>query len=190
MGKHVTLANRLKELRRALAWTQQDLSRASGLTRSYISRLEMGDIALPSSEKLRALAQALGTAPDDLLQAAGYIDSPSEASDLPDIKVYLRRKYAMQDPRTLQAIETIVNGLQPTAISGNSKAHEPEETSGASARASSRRTTSSNNRGRPRNNTSNAANTLNQTRGELQPAHGAGAGRRGRKAQSTGPTGA
>src|ERR671939_337622 len=111
MGKHISLANRLKELRRALTWTQQDLSRSSGLTRSYISRLEMGDIALPSSEKLRALAQALGTTPDDLLQAAGYIDNPSESSDLPDIRVYLRRKYSMQDPRVLQAIETIVQGL-------------------------------------------------------------------------------
>ena len=189
MGKHITLANRLKELRRALAWTQQDLSRASGLTRSYISRLEMGDIALPSSEKLRALAQALGTAPDDLLQAAGYIDSPSEASDLPEIKVYLRRKYAMQDPRTLQAIETIVHGLQPTAVSNNSKAHESDEPSEApvpaGARASSRRTTSSNNRGRPRNNTSEAAGRFNHTSGEAQPAGRAGAGRRGRKAQSS-----
>src|SRR5438093_9606598 len=118
MGKHISLANRLKELRRALGWTQQDLSRASGLTRSYISRLEMGDIALPSSEKLRALAQSLGTSPDDLLQAAGYIDNPSEASDLPDIKVYLRRKYSMQDARALQAIETIVNCLHSATVAG------------------------------------------------------------------------
>src|SRR5204863_682087 len=128
MGKHTSLANRLKELRRALTWTQQDLSRASGLTRSYISRLEMGDIALPSSEKLRALAQSLGTMPDDLLQAAGYIDNPSEASDLPDIKVYLRRKYSMHDARTLQAIETVVNCLhsasQAAAKDGNGEATE------------------------------------------------------------------
>jgi len=115
MGKHISLANRLKELRRALMWTQQDLSIASGLTRSYISRLEMGDIALPSSEKLRALAQALGTTPDDLLQAAGYIDHPSEASDLPEVKVYLRRKYHVQDPRILQAIEIIITNLTASA---------------------------------------------------------------------------
>jgi transcriptional regulator with XRE-family HTH domain len=121
MGKHMSLANRLKELRRALGWTQQDLSRASGLTRSYISRLEMGDIALPSSEKLRSLAQALGTTPDDLLQAAGYIDAPSESPDLPDVKVYLRRKYGMQDPRTLQAMETIVARLK----SESSSAEQP-----------------------------------------------------------------
>src|SRR5947209_1103297 len=110
--KHISLAARLKELRRARSWTQQDLSRASGLTRSYISRLEMGDIALPSSEKLRALSQSLGTAPDDLLQAAGYIDNPAQANDLPDLKVYLRRKYSIQDPQVLQAIDTIVTSLQ------------------------------------------------------------------------------
>ncbi len=78
----------------------------------------MGDIALPSSDKLRALAHSLGTTPDDLLQAAGYIDNPSEASDLPEIKVYLRRKYSMQDARALQAIETVVNSLCATTITG------------------------------------------------------------------------
>src|SRR6478735_2622173 len=114
MGKHTSLANRLKELRRARSWTQQDLSRSSGLTRSYISRLEMGDIALPSSEKLRALAMALGTSTDDLLQAAGYIDSPGDASDLPELTVYLRRKFSMQDARAIHAIETIVECLQPS----------------------------------------------------------------------------
>src|SRR5205823_14124607 len=131
MGKHATLANRLKELRRALTWTQQDLSRASGLTRSYISRLEMGDIALPSSEKLRALAQSLGTIPDDLLQAAGYIDNPSEASDLPEIKVYLRRKYSMQDARALQAIETIITCLHSASSAGakNGKSGSAEHVS-------------------------------------------------------------
>src|SRR5919204_1594139 len=96
MGKHATLANRLKELRRALGWTQQDLSRASGLSRSYISRLEMGDIALPSSDRLRALSSALGTAPDDLLQAAGFLDNPPDKNELPDVKVYLRLKYSIR----------------------------------------------------------------------------------------------
>src|SRR5439155_21845154 len=132
-----------------------------------------------------APAQASRTSPHDLLQAARYIDSPSEASDLPAIKVYLRRKYGMQDPRTLQAIETIVHGLQPPASSTNSRAYESADSSDAKARASSRRTTSSNNRGRPSNRTSNAAGTLNHTSGEMQPARSAGAGRRGRKAQGS-----
>ena len=128
MAKHAPLANRIKELRRVAGWTQQDLSRASGLSRSYISRLEMGDIALPSSDRLRALSAALGTTPDDLLQAAGFLDIPADASELPDIKAYLRLKYAVQDPRILQAIETIVLNLQSSAPAGGAP---PEDRPGA-----------------------------------------------------------
>jgi transcriptional regulator with XRE-family HTH domain len=112
MGKHEILAGRIRELRQVLGWTQQDLSRESGLSRSYISRLEMGDIALPSSERLRALSGALGASPDDLLQAAGYIDTPSNGSELPEIKTYLKRRYGIDNTRVLQAIETIVTGLR------------------------------------------------------------------------------
>jgi transcriptional regulator with XRE-family HTH domain len=112
MRKHETLAGRIRELRQVLGWTQQDLSRQSGLSRSYISRLEMGDIALPSSERLRALSRALGASPDDLLQAAGYIDTPSNGKELPEIKTYLKRRYGIENTKVLQAIETIVTGLR------------------------------------------------------------------------------
>ena len=169
MGKHISLANRLKELRRALTWTQQDLSRASGLTRSYISRLEMGDIALPSSDKLRALAHSLGTTPDDLLQAAGYIDNPSEASDLPEIKVYLRRKYSMQDARALQAIETVVNSLFSTSTGGakDRNGEATEDIPNNKARS----------RGKRGNNASEHATVLNSNSEHAT-------GQRGRKARS------
>jgi transcriptional regulator with XRE-family HTH domain len=114
MGKYTSLARRIKELRQVASFTQQDLSRASGLSRSYISRLEMGDIALPSRDKLRALATALGATLDDLLQAAGFLDVASDTSNLPDIKAYLRRKYGIYNPQVLQAIETIVSTVQST----------------------------------------------------------------------------
>lgn len=113
MGKHEALARRIRELRQARGWTQQDLSDESGLSRSYISRLEMGDIALPSSDRLRALASALGTTTDDLLQAAGFIDVPGDTSLLPEIKTYLRQRYGIDNPQVLQAIETLVANLAP-----------------------------------------------------------------------------
>jgi transcriptional regulator with XRE-family HTH domain len=113
MGKHEALARRIRELRQVIGWTQQDLSDESGLSRSYISRLEMGDIALPSSDRLRALADALGTSTDDLLQAAGFIDVPGDTSLLPEIKTYLRQRYEIDNPQVLQAIETIVANLAP-----------------------------------------------------------------------------
>ena len=113
MGKNLSLARRIKELRRAAGFTQQDLSMASGLSRSYISRLEMGDIMLPSRDRLRALAAALNTTMGDLLHAAGFhgTDSGTEATELPDLCTYLRRKYGIHDPRTCQAIETILEAI-------------------------------------------------------------------------------
>jgi transcriptional regulator with XRE-family HTH domain len=127
MGRYTSLARRIKELRQVANFTQQDLSRASGLSRSYISRLEMGDIALPSRDKLRALALALGASLDDLLQAAGFLDVASDTSSLPDIKAYLRRKYGIYNPQVLQAIETIVTNVQ--SANGVSE-HAPTDASG------------------------------------------------------------
>lgn len=127
MGKYAPLAKRIKDLRRAAGFTQQDLSRASGLSRSYISRLEMGDIALPSRNKLRALATSLDATLDDLLQAAGFLDDLSELSDLPDIKTYLRRKYGIYNPHVLQAVETIVQSVQAAEPSHNLYAAEDME---------------------------------------------------------------
>jgi transcriptional regulator with XRE-family HTH domain len=112
MGKHEILAKRIRELRQGLGWTQQDLSIESGLSRSYISRLEMGDIALPSNERLRALANALQTSLDDLLQAAGFLDAPAGDNELPDLKTYLRQRYSIYEPGVLQAFETLVRELR------------------------------------------------------------------------------
>ena len=113
MGKNVALAERLRALRKARGWTQHDLSRASGLTRSHISRLERGDIQLPSSDCLRQLALALGTSLDDLLEAAGYRDAATDAADLPDLPSYLRRKYDLHDPRLIELV-----ALYPRRLAG------------------------------------------------------------------------
>jgi transcriptional regulator with XRE-family HTH domain len=125
MGRNAVLASRIRELRQSCDFTQQDLSHASGLSRSYISRLEMGDIALPSRERLRALATALNTSLDDLLQAAGFLDAPAEENELPDLEVYLRRKYGIQDHSVLHALETLIRSVskEVAASSGDHKAH-------------------------------------------------------------------
>jgi transcriptional regulator with XRE-family HTH domain len=125
MSKNLPLAQRIKELRRACDFTQQDLSRASGLSRSYISRLEMGDISLPSRDKLRALASALDTTIDDLLQAAGFLETPTDAASLPDLRTYLSRKYGIHDIRAYQAIETVIEGLRLLGSASKAGVGEP-----------------------------------------------------------------
>ena len=112
MRKHELLAQRIRELRQDLGWTQQQLSSESGLSRSYISRLEMGDIALPSNGRLKMLAVALQTKTDDLLRAAGFLDMVESEAELPEIKAYLRERYGIREPHLLHAIEVLVKGLQ------------------------------------------------------------------------------
>ena len=117
---------RVRALREAKRWTQEDLAMNSGLSRSYISRLELGDIALPRNDKLGRLARALGTSNEDLLEAAGYMSAPSGEADaaLPDLPAYLRRKYGLTQPRLIATVQHILdlaladqqrsNGSHPT----------------------------------------------------------------------------
>jgi len=110
--KNTKLGERLKALRKARGWTQENLAEVSGLTRSHISRLERGDIELPSRARLLRLADALGATADDLLTAAGYRSDDPTDTELPDLGVYLRLKYDIDDPRTADAIRAILERIR------------------------------------------------------------------------------
>jgi len=107
-NKNHGFGDRLRDLRKGRGWTQAKLAESSGLTRSHVSRLEGGDIQLPSKERLHRLAASLSTSEDDLLTAAGYRQEPLTSDNLPDLAVYLRIKYDLSDPRALAAIEAVI----------------------------------------------------------------------------------
>lgn len=58
--------NRVREIRRALDITQQELADSIKSTRSYISALEGGTLRNPSLGKARIIAMALKTTVDEL----------------------------------------------------------------------------------------------------------------------------
>ncbi len=60
--------DRLKTLRKAADLTQMQLAAAAGLTLSAVSQMEMGLIANPRLDTLKALAKALGCTLDELGQ--------------------------------------------------------------------------------------------------------------------------
>jgi molybdate-binding protein/DNA-binding XRE family transcriptional regulator len=64
------LANRVREHRTRLGWSQEDLARRAGLSRAGISAIEM-DRLVPSAAAALALAQALGCRVEDLFRFAG-----------------------------------------------------------------------------------------------------------------------
>ena len=70
----MSLGEYIKSIRHRRGLSQWELSRLSGLTRSHLSRLELDDIEDPSAETFLSLAKALKVHPNDLYQAAGYIE--------------------------------------------------------------------------------------------------------------------
>ncbi|HSW58880.1 MAG TPA: LexA family transcriptional regulator [Dehalococcoidales bacterium] len=70
----MSLGEYIKSIRHRRGLSQWELSRLSGLTRSHLSRLELNDIEDPSAETFISLARALKIHPNDLYQAAGYIE--------------------------------------------------------------------------------------------------------------------
>ena len=70
----MSLGEYIKTVRRRRGLSQWELSRLSGLTRSHLSRLELDDFESPSAETFLSLARALKVHPNDLYQAAGYIE--------------------------------------------------------------------------------------------------------------------
>lgn len=62
----MTLAERVKELRNKLGWSQAVLAQKSGVTQATISRIENGRVANPLMRELQKLAETLGTSIDYL----------------------------------------------------------------------------------------------------------------------------
>lgn len=69
-----TLRERLRALRQARGWTQQELQGHCGVPYTTISRIETGEAQEITTSTLRRLAAALGVTTDYLL---GLSDSPT-----------------------------------------------------------------------------------------------------------------
>lgn len=81
----MSLAEKIRELRVARNWTQQELANQADLDRGYIANLEsLKVIHRPSAEALLKIADAFDINPDVLYQAAGYIRKIRENSLRPE----------------------------------------------------------------------------------------------------------
>ena len=66
----------LRNQRVAMALTLQELSAISGVSASYLGRIETGE-RFPSARVLRKIAEPLGFKEDELFASAGYLSSAS-----------------------------------------------------------------------------------------------------------------
>src|SRR5512137_825540 len=93
----MSLGEYIKTIRHRRGLSQWELSRLSGLTRSHLSRLELDDFENPSAETFLSLARALKVHPNDLYQAAGYIEENAR----------FRRSLARTPEEALAEVESV-----------------------------------------------------------------------------------
>lgn len=89
--KNQSLGTYLQSRRLELGRSLDDVAEASGLHKSYWSKLENGVYDSPSPKHLKVMARTLGVSIEDLYGLAGY-DIPER---LPTFQPYLRAKYEL-----------------------------------------------------------------------------------------------
>ncbi len=78
-GKRVR-ALREKRLKEDRAYSLRRFAARVGMSPTYLSKVERGDLPPPGEEKIKTIAKELGQDPDELLALAGKV-----ASDIPAI---------------------------------------------------------------------------------------------------------
>jgi transcriptional regulator with XRE-family HTH domain len=69
--EHVSLGNRIRELREDRQMTLGDLERESGVSKGYLSQLERGEASNPTVDVLTKISQALAVTVSELLGERG-----------------------------------------------------------------------------------------------------------------------
>jgi transcriptional regulator with XRE-family HTH domain len=76
-----SVGERIRQRRRELGWTQDELGRKAGISKGFLSNLENGKRSV-GAEKLYDLARALGVSLDYLMSGSD-VDAPSRDVQIP-----------------------------------------------------------------------------------------------------------
>jgi transcriptional regulator with XRE-family HTH domain len=93
MEDESALGNSIKGRRRELGLSLNHLADATGLHKSFLSRIESGAVRQPASDSLRRIAAALELPETELY---GLLDRRAR-DQLPSLQPYLRAKYDLPD---------------------------------------------------------------------------------------------
>jgi len=93
----------VRRLREARKISLRKFAQRIGTSPTYLSMIERNEFKPPTEERVRAIAQALGQDPDELLALADRVSS--------DLKDIIQRR-----PRRMAAFLRTVNGLSDEAV--------------------------------------------------------------------------
>lgn len=111
------LAAAIRRHRKAKGLTQPELAAAVGVPASTIYRLERGEFRAPKPEKLQRIARVLDVEFEELFELAGYA-----APELPEVPVYLRRKFDDLSDDGLARVERYIEQVRKQEAKGGSDA--------------------------------------------------------------------
>jgi transcriptional regulator with XRE-family HTH domain len=100
----------LKQLREAKGYTISQLALYSGVSHSYISRIEAGKRGAPSPEVLQKMADVLSVSFEELMIAAGHWPEPNEA------KTIAASSSEKEGPLTREEFESLVKAFKKLGI--------------------------------------------------------------------------
>jgi transcriptional regulator with XRE-family HTH domain len=124
------LGQYLRQKRRALGLSTQEVANRSGVNRAHLVRIESGTWT-PKPETLKAVAKALDLDLADVWTVAGF----REATELPAPMLYLRAKYRDLPESTIAALSRdVAKVLEEHGLTGEGlKGDEPGDASTASS---------------------------------------------------------
>ena len=99
------LGNKIRERRKQLGLTLDQLSERTNSSKSYIWELEHKDSPRPSAEKLAKIAAELGVTPEFLVNEARITPDPNDQDEA------FFRKYQLAKPDVKDKLKKILNVL-------------------------------------------------------------------------------
>jgi transcriptional regulator with XRE-family HTH domain len=106
----------IKRHRKAKGLSQYSLAAAVDMPRSTILRMERGEFAAPSPEKLQRIANTLDVEFEELFELAGYA-----TPGLPEVPVYLRRKFDDLSDEDLAKVERYIERIRKQEGGGDAR---------------------------------------------------------------------
>lgn len=108
----MTIGKVIRMYREMRRMTQDELAEKSGITQSYISRLER-DKAQATIEDIKALAKAMGLSPIDLIKATEQ-EGAIKPVNVPSLVALLRE--ASFTPSEIEQVVLFLHALKPMAM--------------------------------------------------------------------------
>lgn len=102
-----TLGGILRRARQRRGWSLRNLENATGISHSWLARVELGHYKRPAPHRLTRLAEVLKLDPAELGLAAGS----DIAAQLPGARVYFRAKYDLT-PSEIAQVEHVLTAIR------------------------------------------------------------------------------